>query len=331
MKKYLLGLFIVVALIGAGPAPALAEVKLSGFFVAHSQCPAFQSIKKRSNPGNVATEVDRAYKLFAKNKEDASHFLVEVPGASPARRWVSVACGQQVSAADPTTSPPPQHRAGGRSEYVLAVSWQPAFCETRPGKPECRSQTAGRFDAANFTLHGLWPQPRSKAYCNVDSRQVRLDKNGDWQRLDPLDLSAETRTRLNRVMPGTQSGLQRHEWIKHGTCYDGVSAEEYFVDSLLLMAQLNGSAVRDLFAENIGRRISRDAIREAFDAAFGAAASDRIRTACKNDGGRQLITEITIGLSGSIEENSMMGDLILAAPQTDPGCPGGIVDAVGLQ
>jgi len=57
-----------------------------------------------------------------------------------------------------------QQLSASPAEYVLAVSWQPAFCETRPRLPECRSQTADRFDATNFTLHGLWPRPRSRAY-----------------------------------------------------------------------------------------------------------------------------------------------------------------------
>jgi ribonuclease T2 len=45
-----------------------------------------------------------------------------------------------------------QQIAAGPAEHVLAVSWQPAFCETRPRLPECRSQTADRFDASNFRI-----------------------------------------------------------------------------------------------------------------------------------------------------------------------------------
>ena len=48
--------------------------------------------------------------------------------------------------------------AAGPAQYVLAVNWQLAFCETRSRLPECRSQTEDRFDASHFTLHGLWPQ-----------------------------------------------------------------------------------------------------------------------------------------------------------------------------
>ena len=41
-------------------------------------------------------------------------------------------------------------------DMVLAVSWQPGFCETRPRLPECRSQKKSRYDATHFALHGLW-------------------------------------------------------------------------------------------------------------------------------------------------------------------------------
>jgi hypothetical protein len=117
-----------------------------------------------------------------------------------------------------------QQIAAGPAEHVLAVSWQPAFCETRPRLPECRSQTADRFDASNFALHGLWPQPRSQAYCGVDERTVAQDKRRRWRDLPWERLDDDLWSRLRQAMPGTRSGLHKHEWIKHGTCYDGAGA-----------------------------------------------------------------------------------------------------------
>src|SRR3546814_10932851 len=61
------------------------------------------------------------------------------------------------------------HRPAAAADFfVLAVSWQPAFCETRPAKPECVTQDEDRFDASHFALHGLWPQPRGNVYCGVE-------------------------------------------------------------------------------------------------------------------------------------------------------------------
>ena len=224
-----------------------------------------------------------------------------------------------------------QQLAAGPAQYVLAVSWQPAFCETRSRLPECRSQTHERFDASHFTLHGLWPQPRSKAYCGVSENEIRKDKKRRWHDLPWGRLEQTTWRRLQQVMPGTRSGLHKHEWIKHGTCYDGTGADEYFSDALHLMDKLNGSEVRKLFASRIGEELDGEQIRAAFDKSFGPGAGDRVRIACKNDQGRRLIVELTIGLSGTVSPASKMSDLIEASSPTEPGCPSGVVDAVGLQ
>lgn len=220
--------------------------------------------------------------------------------------------------------------AQGRTQYVLAINWQPAFCETRPDRPECTSQTENRFDAGHFTLHGLWPQPRSRDYCGVDAETVRLDEMGDWDLLPEPDISAALRDELEVMMPGTQSGLDRHEWITHGTCYEG-DAEAYFGDSLDLLDAVNETAIRDLFAQNIGRRVTQDQVRAAFDQAFGEGAGERVRLSCVDDGNRRLIDELTIGLTGEPYGPDSFGRLIMAARPTDGGCDGGIVDPVGLQ
>jgi ribonuclease T2 len=220
--------------------------------------------------------------------------------------------------------------AQDRTQFVLAISWQPAFCETRPNRPECESQTEGRFDAGNFALHGLWPQPRSRDYCGVDARTVSADENGDWADLPEPRLSAELHRELDRVMPGTQSALDRHEWIKHGTCYDG-DAEAYFQDSVDMLEAINASQVRDLFDASIGKELSQVAVRAAFNEAFGEGAGDRVRLACVEDGGRRLIGELTIGLTGEIDGPQSFADRIMDARPTNGGCDGGIVDPVGLQ
>ena len=73
-----------------------------------------------------------------------------------------------------------------------------------------------------------------------------------------------TRAALAVAMPGARSSLERHEWLKHGTCY-GADPEEYFRDALLLLGQLNDSAVRGLLAGRIGGRITADQLAAAFD------------------------------------------------------------------
>lgn len=322
-------------------ATASAEVPLTGYFVARDNCPALQSIRRQTNPGAAQTEIARAYDLHSKNAVVATHYLIEFPGAQPSRRWVAVSCGQHLV---PVSDSPPKQNGGesggGSSDgdpendgksYVLAVSWQPGFCETKPQKVECASMTADRFDATHFALHGLWPQPRSNVYCDVEPAQIRLDKDRRWDDLDTLNLSAETRGSLERVMPGSMSALHRHEWVKHGSCYEDGSAERYFSDSLALMAALNASGVQDLFEANIGQSIDTTSISDAFSAAFGSGAGERVEVACQQDGGRKLITELQLQLHGEISDNPDLGELLLAAAPVHGRCDRGIVDPAGFQ
>jgi len=324
----MLGLFVLIA-------PSFGQVRLEGSFAATKNCPAYQSIGKQTNPGNVTLAVGNNYVLIGKNKDVATHYLIEIDGAEPKQRWVSVDCGTLDSAAVDQPAPeqaedePQSVQSGHR--FVLAISWQAAFCETRPSKPECESQTDDRFDATHFALHGLWPQPRRRAYCGVDDATVAQDEAGLWSRLPEPAITAPTRAKLDVAMPGTRSQLHRHEWIKHGTCYPEPDADEYFADALLLLAAINNSPVRSLLASHEGKRVTTPEIRSAFDQAFGPGAGLRVRVACVDDGNRRLISEVTIGIVGVIDPGANIGALILGSGPTDAGCPGGIVDAVGLQ
>ncbi|MEM9733566.1 MAG: ribonuclease T [Pseudomonadota bacterium] len=213
---------------------------------------------------------------------------------------------------------------------VLAMSWQPAFCETRPRVRECRNQRAGRFDTNHFALHGLWPQPRAEVYCGVSDAERQRDERRRWRDLEGLGLTKDIQQVLARVMPGTQSYLHRHEWVKHGTCYS-TDPNVYYEDSLALMAAVNASPVRDLFARSIGRRITANQIRRAFDEAFGDGTGDRVAVSCKRDGRRQIITELTLILKGPLTDAVDIGTMARAAPRRRARCPGGEVDRVGLQ
>jgi ribonuclease T2 len=230
--------------------------------------------------------------------------------------------------AEPASKPKPSTSAKASDQFlILAASWQPAFCEGGSGKPECRQQSSTRFDASHFSLHGLWP---TEEYCGVSNKLEQLDRDGRWSALPPVELPAELQKALDQMMPGTRSQLERHEWIKHGTCF-GTDEASYYGAATQLLTALNASKVRDLFADNIGKTLTRDQIREAFDDAFGTGAGQRVRIACDDDGKRRIISEITIGLWGAPGDRPNLGKLIRAARPTDGGCIGGIVDPSGLQ
>src|SRR6185312_13819755 len=149
------------------------------------------------------------------------------------------------------------------------------------------------FAAAHVSLHGLWPQPRGRQYCNVAPNLQQLDRDHDWKDLPEPDLSATTLSRLATVMPGVQSKLQRHEWIVHGTCF-GSTADSYFARAAELAEAVDASKVSLLFATNIGKSLSAEAIRAAFDEAFGAGAGARVTVSCHGHGDYRRITELIV-------------------------------------
>jgi ribonuclease T2 len=316
--------------------PAHATVPLDGYFIAGQDCPAYSSFRKKKNPGNQTLIREQAYQVIGKNKSAATHYLLRVKDADPQERWVEVSCGMLL--ADCNSSGEIGGATGGGNgggpgagsatgkEYLLAVSWQPAFCQTHQDKHkvECETQTAERFDATHFALHGLWPQPRGKEYCDVSNVNQRLDQNKAWGQLPPLGLTDTTLADLTVTMPGVASYLQRHEWYKHGSCYG--PPEEYYQDSLALMDQLNDSPLRELFAGNIGQSITANQIRAGFDRAFGAGSGGKVRIKCKSG----MITELWINLKGGIDEETELSDLLAAGAPTDKGCNAGRVDAAGF-
>ena len=221
----------------------------------------------------------------------------------------------------------PAQKSMMTGDFVLALSWEPAFCETRPRVPECRSQTADSLDAQQFSLHGLWPED---VYCGVDADTRRDDEKHNWDDLPSVTLSTALRQRLDAAMPGTQSELDRHEWIKHGTCAGG-DMEAYYAASLALVDAVNASALPELFDGNLGNSLSAARIADVFDEAFGTGTGDRISLECVTDGSRRLISGIRIALSGTIGAEPDLGALAANAAARSGDCRSGVIDPAGLQ
>jgi ribonuclease T2 len=122
--------------------------------------------------------------------------------------------------------------------------------------------------------------------------------------------------------------LDRHEWTRHGRCY-GSSADEYFRDSLALLAELNASSVRTLVASRIGRRLSLAQLRSTVDSAFGAGAGDRVAMDCDRVGNRTLVTGLRLNLTGNITPESGLAELLARARPAGESCSEGIIDPAG--
>jgi ribonuclease T2 len=308
--------------------PAAAFEPRSGCIVAERSCEAPTSVRRSDNPGGIHLEIGQVYRLLGANRTDATHLQIVVSGASPEQRWIPIDCGRVTGICEPVADQKTTPAEASHRENVLAVSWQPAFCEMHRRKPECRGPSPHSFDATNLTLHGLWPQPRSLEYCDMNPEVVQIDEDGRWDLLPRVDLDTGVRDELVRAMPGTWSMLDRHEWTRHGRCY-GSSADEYFRDSLALLAELNASSVRTLVASRIGRRLSLAQLRSTVDSAFGAGAGDRVAMDCDRVGNRTLVTGLRLNLTGNITPESGLAELLARARPAGESCSEGIIDPAG--
>jgi ribonuclease T2 len=237
---------------------------------------------------------------------------------------LALATSALLSACD--ESPPIDH-------YVLALSWQPTFCEFNEEKPECRELDGAAFAATHLAIHGLWPDSRESKrirHCGVDASVQALDDKGRWCELPEPQLSDETAAALALAMPGARSCLDRHEWIEHGTCAR-VDAEEYFARTLRLAAAVRASPLGDLLAANVSRRLPRKKLVDAFEAGFGLGAGRALTLLCKPSGTESLLIEIRITLEPSAMDGDLgTEDLRPTAPGMRGSCPAVIlIDPVG--
>lgn len=210
------------------------------------------------------------------------------------------------------------------THYVLALSWQPAFCEFNPGRPECRALGSGDFAATNLAVHGLWPNDRPAAgpsYCEVDAATEALDRPESWCELPRPEITPRTRAALESAMPGTASCLDRHEWIKHGTC-SGMDAESYFADTLRLAAAVQATRLGAVIAANIGREVTPRQLSNAFESVFGAGSSKALALVCTTRDGQHYLAEIRIALDTTSPDGPLeRDDLHLDGEPRAGSCP----------
>jgi ribonuclease T2 len=216
------------------------------------------------------------------------------------------------------------------THYVLALSWQPTFCEFNADRPECRALDPTDFAATHLTVHGLWPNDRPHAgptYCGIDEETRALDKPKSWCELPEPEMSGKTRAHLAQTMPGVLSCLDRHEWIKHGSC-TGIGAERYFGETVRLAAAVQATAFGQAIAANVGRAIAPEQLVQAFEASFGAGTGKALTLVCSDRGD---LSEIRIALETSALEGELDGkDLHLGGPAPASRCPATMhIDPVG--
>lgn len=341
--RHLILVFISICSLSTWPVLGLAQINLSGTFMAEKSCPATVKLRE-NNPGNIKLGVGQSYKLLAKNRADATHYRIEIPNApSMNKRWVAAQCGSvkltDLQIGDGAGDEPTASIVPGSIENILAVSWMPAFCVSKDAynrdgslKTECKNMRPDSAYASQFSIHGLWPNDLDDkaiypCYCQLDKpiscREFR-------QPFDQINISEDIKQELQSKMPGIQSGfLHRHEWTKHGTCYEkydvsqaghldqpGSDAEEYYRDTIHLLDQLNGSQLAKLFKDNLGKNLSIETINRSIRQSFGEGAGKHIFVECEKYEGGWIFSELYIGLKGPINPQSNLADLINNSPET---------------
>lgn len=198
---------------------------------------------------------------------------------------------------------------------VLVVTWAPSLCRVDAANKGC---TSGHVEKLGRTwiLHGLWPQPEDNQYC------------GGPQSGENLRLSDDVRASLQSMM-SDEAALAPHEWSAHGTC-SGVTPDAYFTYATALTDQAR--AILDpMLADADGTQLSQTTLSDAFVAAYGEGARERIGVVCRNVTGEgSVLYEVHLSLPPVAQlspdgQTPALGALLAEGPALQPGCRHGRV------
>ena len=298
--------------------PVFAD-KVTGIFSAQQSCPAFVSKNKSTNPDNAQIVVGNQYEIIEViNPNHPVWYRVVLPNVNPKARWVGAACGQaHLSGQSSKVNGSGEggngcNVAGEADSYVLALSWQPAFCETKSDKPECKISDPHAYQARHFVLHGLWPNKKNcnKNYAFCGSVKKKEDEFCDYP---VVQLDAASQVSLAEVMPSVVAGscLERHQWHKHGTCQGNWSVSEFFDVSVDLARQFNDSGMAYFMNRRIDQQVRTEDFLNRLGVVLGSAARDRIKLDCNRQG---MLMEIQLSLSAELIPGADLENLIMDAP-----------------
>ena len=295
-----------VALTSFSPVPALASATATGTFTASRACDAYLSFRKGTNPGAVRVAPGLQYEVREVNDDARNWLRVEVPGIQEPR-WVAAECGVvQDLRVDAQGSTPSGGAGGGQcsvagqqDSYVLAISWQPGFCEhvKYDGvKPECDHMADGQLVVSNLTLHGLWPNRKA---CGT--------KYGNCGGAD-LSLTEGTVSYISPWMPNFfyETKFGKYEWEKHGTC-SKMDADTYFRRAVDSVRTVNDSSAGRYLTNNIGGTISKKTFYERLVAdASSSKAANSVTLLCSN----KYLVEVRVRLPLDFRAGGTLSDLL---------------------
>jgi ribonuclease T2 len=292
------------------PDTSMASNAATGTFSASRGCDAYLSFRKGTNPGSVQVKPGAEYSLREVNDQDANWVRVEISGLTEPLRWVARECGvlkdfqvTPVVANPKGASGDACSLAGQHESFVLAVTWQPGFCEHFPfdgTKPECEQMAKGRLVVSNLTLHGLWPNRKAcgKEYGNCGGSEFAL--------------SEDTVSYISAWMPNFyyEQVFGRYEWAKHGTC-SGIDSNLYFRRAVDSVKTVNEAGVGKYVRTNIGGSISKAKFYDQVRSDTGQQlASNAFTLICAD----KYLVEIRVRLPLIFKEggslNQLLGDAL---------------------
>ncbi len=214
--------------------------------------------------------------------------------------------------------------------FILALSWQPAFCQYRPELAECSSKHQEERSAGhNLSLHGLWPIDRQNqplSYCHVPTSDRAIDQKRRWCDIKAPPIKDSTRLDLAQAMPGALSCLDRHEWLKHGTC-SGFDADLYFDLSADLATSIANTPFGQSLEKAAGGIIDVKDLRYSFEESFGKGTAKALSLQCREDGGRPYLSDIFVrflpdlkAISGQETASSLASQLDLREERRKRTC-----------
>jgi ribonuclease T2 len=172
--------------------------------------------------------------------------------AAPAALAQPISCQIPPSAiAPPPAVPDGPTRLLPITNYVLALSWAPDFCDIHAGDADAARECNGRTARFGFVLHGLWPDAAHETWPQ-------------WCPARP-PATRQVPAAIVRQMACTTPSptLLAHEWAKHGTCM-AASPQAYFAQSSALF---NAIRYPDMAALARRAHLTAGDLRTAFAAA----------------------------------------------------------------
>lgn len=312
MKGLITLFFIFYSLILTASTPVM------GTFEASTSCPAYLSKNKKTNPDKLYTQTGQHYDLVEINKSNNPDWLrINMGIGEHSLRWVSSSCGKAVY---DKPSGGCQQSPGLADSHVLALSWQPAFCQTygyEAGKAECLHLPANSWQASHLVLHGLWPNQnacgQNYGYCTTTPQSHHCD-------YPPLSLRDDVAKELRVLMPSYAYGscLERHEWNKHGSCQI-LSSDDYFTLAMRLTREAATSPFGMFLHDHVGQQVSRTEVQAKIRETFGNDSVRKVYLGCKNG----LLVDIFIELPALIPATESLQTLVAKAPELNryDGCP----------